>query len=287
VAQRSAMGLQLCNDFSPFDFRDACVRTSWSALIPVVIVFLFCMSSLPVPGPVQRPLGIIKAPFETYMTLPEAEALDANASTEGKLGADEDMGDDPLVPVPLWRSLVLSWIGLVQTLVWLGVGSYLWVVDSYNLWNALCPVLISASWLYATARPIFNPMATPPMDLFSIYCVHIVAGSLLFGGVLYDHNISGLPLPPSLAIVALVFNLVAIMVLLAVVVNMPMGIPSKRVRKENIVSIIPLLSARKYSLLIYQTLQGLTVSPEDYTTLFNWITFHWVYPLVKRVRSSP
>ena len=29
--------------------------------------------------------------------------------------------------------------------------------------------------------------------------------------------------------------------------------------------------------------QGLQVSPEDYTPLWGWITFDWVYPLIKRV----
>jgi hypothetical protein len=34
-------------------------------------------------------------------------------------------------------------------------------------------------------------------------------------------------------------------------------------------------------------LQGKSVSPEDYTTLWGWITFSWVWPLVERVCVSP
>ncbi len=30
--------------------------------------------------------------------------------------------------------------------------------------------------------------------------------------------------------------------------------------------------------------QGLSVSPEDYTSLWGWVTFSWVWPLVRRVR---
>jgi hypothetical protein len=30
--------------------------------------------------------------------------------------------------------------------------------------------------------------------------------------------------------------------------------------------------------------QGWSVSPEDYTTLWGWVTFSWVWPLVRRVR---
>lgn len=29
--------------------------------------------------------------------------------------------------------------------------------------------------------------------------------------------------------------------------------------------------------------KGRTVTPEDYTTLWGWVTFSWVYPLVRRV----
>ena len=29
--------------------------------------------------------------------------------------------------------------------------------------------------------------------------------------------------------------------------------------------------------------QGYSISPEDYTSLWGWITFSWVYPLVRRV----
>jgi len=31
-------------------------------------------------------------------------------------------------------------------------------------------------------------------------------------------------------------------------------------------------------------MQGISVSPEDYTTIWEWMTFNWVYRLIKRVR---
>lgn len=42
---------------------------------------------------------------------------------------------------------------------------------------------------------------------------------------------------------------------------MPMGIPSSFINKADI---------------------GITVSAEDYTILWNWISFAWVYPLIKK-----
>jgi hypothetical protein len=43
---------------------------------------------------------------------------------------------------------------------------------------------------------------------------------------------------------------------------MPLAVPTSQVNEEEI---------------------GKTISPEDYTTLFKWATFTWVYPLIKKV----
>jgi hypothetical protein len=40
----------------------------------------------------------------------------------------------------------------------------------------------------------------------------------------------------------------------------------------------------RFTALTYGMVQGLSVSPEDYTTLWGWVTFSWVWPLVRRVR---
>ena len=231
------MGLHLCDDYGPFDFRNSCVRLSWTALFSAGLVLLLLVASAPVPERVKPWLEVIKSPFKTYITLAEAEALDARAAGDEKDVELEELNssDNSSVAVPLWRSLVLSWLGLVQTLVWLAVGSYTLVVEPSHGWVTLCLVLISLSWLYATVRPIFHPMATPPMDLFSLYCIHLVAGTLLFGGAFYERDVAGAPLPSSIAVAGLILNLIAVLVLIAVVLRMPMGIPSHRVRKEDIV----------------------------------------------------
>ncbi|KAJ6507515.1 hypothetical protein DFH09DRAFT_1050573 [Mycena vulgaris] len=61
-------------------------------------------------------------------------------------------------------------------------------------------------------------------------------------------------------LVALSCNLGIVLVLLFVTVQMPMNLPSTRVKKDDI---------------------GQSVSPEDYTKLWGWLTFNWVYPLIK------
>jgi hypothetical protein len=230
-----------CDDYGPFDFRNSCVRLSWTAIVSSGFVLLLLLSrvSIPVPEQAKPWLEFVKFQFRPFITLPEAEALDAGAAGDEKLGPLEDVTprDDPSVAIPLWRSLILSWLGLVQTLVWLGVGSYTSTVQPSHPWLALCSILISSSWLYATVRPIFHPKATPPMDLFSLYCIHLVGAMLLFGGIFYERNVAGVPLPPPLVVAGHSFNLVVILVLTFVVLWMPLGIPSSRVRKDDIVRI--------------------------------------------------
>lgn len=232
------MGLQLCRESGPFDFRDSCVRRSWTALAPVALVFALCIVSLPVPGPARWIIGVLKSPFNTYLTLHEAEALAASAAPSDKVNEDISYSNETLVAVPLWRTVVLSWISLLQTLVWLGVGSFLLMDERTAVWAAICPMLVAASWLYATARPVLRPTATPPYDLFCLFIIQLISAILLLGGVLFDHNASGSPLPPTFVILGLVANLVAVLVLVVVVINMPVGVPSEHVKKEEIVNVL-------------------------------------------------
>jgi hypothetical protein len=173
------------------------------------------------------------------LPLYEAEALDASAAAGDKVFEDEDAYvTDVEVPawIPLWRMLVFVFLGLSETLFWLSDASFRFINDPTDVWGGFCPILIAISWLYATIRPVIWPTVTPPYDLFSIYIVHLIAAILQFGGVLFDHSVVGAPLPPTVVIVGLVANLMAVVVLLTVIVTMPLAIPSKRVKKEDIVS---------------------------------------------------
>jgi hypothetical protein len=50
-------------------------------------------------------------------------------------------------------------------------------------------------------------------------------------------------LPPTAVIIGQAFNIIAVIMLLGVVISMPLGIPSNRVKKSDIVSL-------KYSLVV-------------------------------------
>jgi len=244
-------GWRLCNDAGPFDFRDQCVRSFWSALLPATFVFLLCLSSLPLPSQITKLCTILKSPFQSYLNLHEAEALDVNLAVSDKVTAEQDRAVvdsgklEVEVPdtVPLWRTVVFAFVGLVEALSWLTYGSYHLIShpSNFQVWDAICPFLIALSWLYTVVRPVVRPTATPPFDLFAVYCLQLVTGVLQLGGVLFEYGVIG-GSAPLLVTLALSANLAAILVLLVVVVNIPLAIPSNRVEKGDIVSFIFIFS---------------------------------------------
>lgn len=230
--------MRICGDAGPFEFRDYCIRSSWAALVPAAVVLGICIFSLPIRIPGTRKFDFL---FKTYLPLNEAEALDATASSGETTSRDEDVGDASLEisdKVPVWRSVLFSFVGVAETLIWLSDGSYRLIANQTDVWSGVRPFIMSASWLYTAIRPITYPTATPPYDLLTIYVAQLVGDVLQLGGLLYDRNVLGLPLPPVAVVLAHSANLALILVLLFVVVGMPLAIPSKGVKRSEIVSFV-------------------------------------------------
>lgn len=203
---------------------DACVREFWAAVIPLTIVrFLFAL-----PPPFYVLFRILRKPFTNFLPLHEAEALDAGKDVVEQEGETSD--------VKLWRTLVLSTVSLVETLLWAGIGGYSFIVNPEDTWNGLRDLLVAATWFYATLRPVIWPTAMTPYDLFSLFTAHFLLGVVILFGRLYDQYVYGIPMPNTLRLTVYIINLVAVASVLILVLNMPMGVPSKRVKKEDIVS---------------------------------------------------
>ncbi|KAF4588529.1 hypothetical protein EYR40_010081 [Pleurotus pulmonarius] len=260
--------MRLCDDAGPFDFKSTCVRNSWSSIIPAAFVLAICISSIPKPAPIRRLFSTISKPFKTFITLEEAEALtNDNMNQEKGLEQERDDGNDAEGDTgpPIRRTVFMVFVGLMQSLFWMGEASFLIVGDIQRPWAGISALLRASTWLYATVRPVSHPSRTAPYDLFALYFMHFVMGWLTTGGVIYDHTVLGIPWPSTWVLVGMGANLASILMLLGVVCSMPVGVPSKRVKKEDI---------------------GVTVSWEDYTTLGGWITFYWIYPLVRKGRNE-
>ena len=232
------MDPDLCLNSSIWDFSDPCIRAAWSAILPVALVTLISLSHIPLPESASKICAFIKSPLQTLITLEEAEALDETGVESTHYSTDSGEDDDKSeVTVPLWRTVLLSWIALLEALVWLSIGVYRLVTYSKDFWYPLNFIAIAATWLYAFARPIHHPTLTPPYDLFALFLCHLGSAVLLLGGVLYDRAVLvETPLDP-LTMVGLCANLSAVAVLLIVVLRMPLDTPSKRIRQEDIVCI--------------------------------------------------
>ncbi|KAJ7179617.1 hypothetical protein C8R46DRAFT_1074274 [Mycena filopes] len=251
-------------DADRFDLSDPCVRGSWAALAPAVLVLAICrwsFVSVPLPEPVQKLVDTVKRPFTRYLTLHDAEGLtlaDEQDIPEAQATLEVDN------TIPLWRTVVFTFTGASICLVYLAGCSFL-LITGHPLWEAIQLFLVAVPWLYTAIRPILRPTATPPYDMFAIYLVLIGGGVLQLGGYLFQHTAWGAPLPGTLVLVGLSLNLAALVGLVTVIMGMPLALPSHLVKKAEI---------------------GSKVSPEDYTSLWGWVSFRWVYPLVKRGRNT-
>jgi hypothetical protein len=218
-------------------------------VLPAIFVFVLCTTAL-FPESSRKLLQPVREAFPHFITLHEAEALDAagyKALIDEDVPQESQAGVENLVP--LWRTAAFSFLALLETLFWLAVACYTFVARPDDVWDGVSSVLIASTWLYAVCLPIIRPTPTPPYDLFVLYIIHFVMGIVLLGGIVHAKDVYDTPLPPTAVIVGQVFNIIAVLILLGVVVSMPVGIPSSRVKKSDIVSHIYPFVARYLELL--------------------------------------
>lgn len=233
---------------SPFDWSDACVRTAWSTFAPATLVVLFCVWRTPLPTPVRKITKAFKSPFESFLTLPEAEAYDSG---------DEKKVEEAKQKAPLWLTAFLCGAALLETGAWIAVTVYHFIIGG-PAWQGL---VTAAVWLYAALKPAIVSKSTPHFDLFALYLVDLLSSLLVLGGAFYNHKVYLDPLPPRFTVASYIVNTILVFALLVVQFWRPLALPSLQISKDDI---------------------GKTVSPEDYTSLWGWISFGWVTPLVRR-----
>lgn len=214
------------NNIDSFDFQSQCIRELWSSFLLAGLILILCFLSIPFPYVFDN----LCTPFKTYLHLHEAEALDSNEMVVDKISGH------PGEFVPLWRAVILVSLGIIQCLYSIALGSYRLYTDSRDVLGGIFPFLVAIPWLYSIIRPISHPIVTSPLDLFSIYLVLFSVGILKIGGIVFDHNVLGLPWPSTLTLVALSANILALLVLLIVVLTIPLALPSSGINMKDIVS---------------------------------------------------
>lgn len=217
--------MAVCHGASLLSLSDPCVRQFWTSLVPAVLVAIFCVFHIPVPAQAKKISVAIQAPFRNFLPLAEAEALDSGDAVE-EPEASHQHG---------WTTLFISSLSLLETLAWLGIGSYALAVDPSAIWNYILPLLLAVSWLYAALRITLKPAVTPPFDLFILFTLQFIFSLVSISGIFYDYYISSRPVPSTWVLVGQAFNLATVSLLLGVVLRMPLAIPSKRIDPTEIV----------------------------------------------------
>ena len=183
----------------------------------------------------------IKGHFTPFLTLQEAEALDSAAIAESKVALGEGRAEpetgEKVGLGRFWKSLLLSWFALIETVGWLGIASFMSLQDDRDPVYVASLFVFAFTWLFATVRPLVRPKLTPPYDLFALYLIYTAFELISLGAFAYNYHAYGTPLPPSLTVTAHILNLCVLLILDTIVLSMPLAIPSHRVEKAKIVSL--------------------------------------------------
>lgn len=266
--------VKLCDTGTILNVGNNCVRAWWTALIPASVV-AFNLARLLYKRLPYRPLS---STFSNFLPLDEAVSLlnDSKPGEQNAVSGDEwDLGHEH--SKPRWKVGMLAVPAGLETAYWafLTCNFILEMIKWSKNTDGQAPVasyeivtaaLLTMAWTYAFVRPLFlrNPL-TVPYDLFTLYLSILGVTGLNVGAMVYKEYIykHGNPAPPTShgTMVAFLLHISFLLGLLAITLSLPTGIPSRSVDQEQI---------------------GKTITPEDYTTLAEWITFWWVYPIVKR-----
>lgn len=214
-------------------WANPCTRAYFESLPPFILILVVLCIYIPLPKTLS---GVIRSAFTPFLSLEEAQALldDDSPPQEGEPSVHSVSKPKP----PLWRTICLSSLALVETVGWLILACYHRVILlTENVdYRAISPFISFLSWLPAVVIPIFRPTLTPPYDLFSFYVFQLVTGIFRFGAIWYDRDTLGIPVN-TWDVVGAAANLVVILSLLVIVLRMPLNLPSTKAVEEKIVSL--------------------------------------------------
>jgi hypothetical protein len=279
------MASRVCAAGSSFDFEDACVRAVWAVAVPCSITLALVLSAvlrgLPYPLAFREQWRKFKAPFTELVTLEEAEIILASQNDASSNAEEQERWTPASHKPPVLKNTLISLVSWVQASCWIALGIRALVIGPFNgtQFGYLGWVFMAVPWLYSAIRPIFRPFATVPYDIFALLFSQIFCTTLGFGGLWYEHGVFDKPLPGWEVMAIWGLNVAATFVSFTVVLLMPIALPSKGVDPAMIVREMSILG----SPMTISNLQGIKLTPEDYMVLWQWFTFNWIYPLLKKV----
>ena len=236
------MSFPTCS-LSGLDLSQPCVRESLAALIPLAFV-ASCLFVFVL----ERLTPSFVALFTQWLTVEEADQITSKAA-ESK--ADVLPKLNAAVTSSIW---IL--ISVAETAVWVAIGSYnLSLGDAY----ASRHFAFAATWLYATVKSGQN-MESPPMQLMFLYALHFIGALFMIAGDVYFASIYGSDFSGGFELLGQGANAVATLILVMCSLASPFSPqPTLEIGDEKVES----------------------HSPEDTTTIWGWLSFDWLNPLVR------
>jgi hypothetical protein len=197
----------LCPDSepaNPFAFNDACIRASWSALLPLACSVLFCLASI---TPKRARL------FTAFLTLDEAASLSGSPPIQPDVAPRPSKG----------TTIALASPALLQVLLWAGVGIFQMTSGTFG--SNKIPFLLALSWVYPFLRPLVKRIVVAPLDLFWLYLLQLGGAGLLLGGAVFYPTESSHAHAITIDMVVLVANAALTCIPLVIVLRLPLALP--------------------------------------------------------------
>lgn len=210
-------------------WADPCTRSYFQSLPPLALVVIVSCSYIPLTQILYR---IIKPVFTPWLPLSEAEALLETDSA----GESVQLVSKP--KPPLWRTICLSSLALVEAICWSIIASYRIVLSTGGPdYLVISPFLSFLSWLPAVVIPVLRPTLTPPYDLFTFYLLQLTTGIFRLGVIWYDRGTLGTRVNVW-DVAGATANSVILLALLFIVLRMPLNLPRNKTIEEKIVCIL-------------------------------------------------
>ncbi|KAG9119646.1 hypothetical protein FRC07_005246, partial [Ceratobasidium sp. 392] len=171
----------------------------------------------------------------------------------------------PVTRPDTWRQVGLTILAVIEVTGWtvalIRRATNLPASNGVGILGLVTTAVALASWVYAALRPTLHPSRTPYYDLLTLYFTHFLAA----GVSLYEASIASSNNAFTLSHLGRVVDSILTLAGIVMVVDMPLSITGKPESDE----------------------EGLLPSLEDHCTLWQWITFTWVSPIISLGALQP
>lgn len=250
-----------CDGHSLTELHIPCVRFVWRGLLPALFLLaLGVLYVLPRPPSTSKLVRRFKRSWTPFLTLEDAQTLlksqDDPAASSPVIGSDvrEERRSVLRLTIPI---TILS---LLELVFWTILSTYyLSTGEKTEAWTCS---LLTLAWSYSFVRLLIKPSVTPPYDVFILLVIQLATATVGLVGHAYNHYGYGAPWPEAWVLIGETLDLATISTLVLVILKTP-------------VEAVP------------NSTPDTLASPEDRATLWGWMTFGFVNPLVAKGAEGP